>query len=49
MADTYVPEIEEGLKKVIEFPAIRGRAASKPELKKMHAKSSPTCRIFPPR
>ena len=55
MADTYVPDIEEGLKKVIAmdwetlFPAIRGRAENKPEPKIMRVKSSPTFRIFPPR
>ena len=55
MADTYVPDIEEGLKKVIEmdweplFPAIRGRGASRPGPKTMRANSLRTCRIFPPR
>ena len=54
MADTYIPDIEEGLKKVIamvgerSFPGIPGRAASKPGPRTMRARSSLTCRTFRP-
>ena len=54
MADTYVPDIEEGLKKVIAMdwetliPGHPDRAASRPAPRTMRANSSPICRNYLP-